>query len=75
MKAWENCRGREIGTCPFFRSATYQAGFTGKSGEETWNKCLYKKSYLRLIKSCCYAGSKKGIDAAIEKHREQGAKG
>ena len=41
--------------CPNLRGPIYHAGFTRKSGEETWWSCLAdkdKRKYLRNIKKC-----------------------
>lgn len=73
MKVWDNCRSREIGECPYFRSAIYHSGYTGKSGEETWNYCAKQKKYLRFIKKCAFAGSKEGIQKAKDLFVEEQA--
>ncbi len=55
MKIRENCYSSHF-VCPFLRWGCH-SGFTGKSGEATWCRCLYHGSpaYLRYIQKCGFA--------------------
>jgi hypothetical protein len=56
MKDWGNCRSKKH-TCKYWRGPLYHAGFTGKSGPETWNTCVKHKKAIRNIKDCEIKGS------------------
>ena len=73
MKVWNNCRGREIGQCPYFNFPRFHSGYTNKSGECTWNYCAKQNQYLRFIKKCTFAGSKNGIQKAKDLYLEEQA--
>ena len=67
MKMESNCHGvvpdaaervgYKVFWCPFFKRPTYQAGFTGKSGPETWCWCERHRQYARHIDKCDVAGN------------------
>jgi len=46
---------RQCRCCVYFSLANFHSGFTGKGGQETWNKCMLKRQYLREIKKCEFA--------------------
>ena len=59
MKMITNCRIYKTADCPFLRWPTCHAGYTSKSGPETWWHCAYHKKPIRHIKSCGMAGNHK----------------
>jgi len=59
MKIIGNCSIYGEANCPYLRYPLYHAGFTGKSGEETWFYCARQKKPIRHIKKCELAGNAK----------------
>lgn len=58
MKMIGNCYDSQF-DCPFRRGPSFHSGYTGKSGEKTWYRCIYHKDYQRNLKKCKLAGDPK----------------
>lgn len=55
MKMEGNCHGYKF-RCPHLRRPMFHAGYTGKSGQETWWQCLFQKLSVRHVKACKLSG-------------------
>ena len=61
MTKKDNCekfgqKEEERWRCPYLRTPVVHSGFTGKSGEETWWRCVRHKKAVRNVRKCDIAG-------------------
>jgi len=58
MKMKDNCRlWHPNMECPHLRRPVFHSGYTGKSGPETWWRCLRHKKPVHNVKRCDFAGN------------------